>query len=399
MNGFLKNIRVFDRYDIFFLIFYTFISSAVFFYILYKQIPTDIGAHTQILLQFLEEGSFPTPPVYYALVYGFHFLLPYKEGFGLAAWAVLTAAAFLKYIWTLRYLKKYCSEINSEYLNSIALGLMFFAPITLIAYEGDYWYLGKFTSLIWHNSTSLLSLPFCILLFYFTVQYLESRKQDWLWKLLGISVLIILIKPSFIFAFLPAFPLAILIIDKKWSADVLKSLAVGIPLVVLIMVEKIFIYNISPIDSHLETGILTGVGIRPFYVWLYYSEFLVWDVVSSFLFPFFFIVFYFKQLIKDPHAVFSALLIVIALLIYFTVVETGARMMDGNFFWQVILTLFMGYLVLCKHLLINYFGENPIFVVRQGLTLKNKFLLVLFFLHVIGGVTYTARIIITHSIL
>ena len=399
MARFSKKARVINRYDVFFLTLYTLISSTVFFYILYNQIPTDIGAHTQILLRFLEAGSFPTPPLYYALVYGLHFLLPYKEGFGLAAWAVLTAAVFLKYLWSLQYLKKYCPDIKGKYINIFAFGLMFFAPITLIAYEGEYWYLGKFTSLVWHNSTSLLSLPFCVLLFCFSVQYLESRRQKWLWKILAVSVVIVLIKPSFIFAFLPAFPMTILLLDRKWSLDLSKSLLFGVPVVVLIMVEKILIYNVLPLDGHLEEGLVSGVGIRPFMIFLYYSEALSWDVASSFLFPFVFILFKYNQLVKDPHFLLSGILVLVALAIYFTVVETGSRMMDGNFYWQVILTLFVSYLVLCKHLLISCFDNRDGNLVHPDLSVTNKFLLCLFVLHIVGGISYTGRIFITHSIL
>jgi hypothetical protein len=391
--------RVLSRYDVFFLTLYTLISSAVFFYILYNQIPSDIGAHTQILISFLEMGSFPTPPLYYSLVYGLHFIMPYKEGFGLAAWAVLTAAAFLKYLWSLQYLKTYCLGVKNRYLNPFAFGLMFFAPLTLFAYEGEYWYLGKFTSLIWHNSTSLLSLPFCILLFYFAVQYLESRRQEILWKILTVSIIIVMIKPSFIFAFLPAFPLSILLLDRKWSVDLSKSLALGVPLVVLIIVEKILIYNVLPLEGHLEQGLISGVGIQPFMILLHYSESLSWDVVSSFFFPFVFILFKYKQLFKDPHFLFSSILVLGAVAIYFTVVETGSRMMDGNFYWQVILTLFVSYLVLCKHLLISCFGNKDGNLAHLGLSVTNKFLLFLFVLHIVGGISYTGRIVITHSIL
>src|SRR5690606_21751051 len=118
--------------------------------------------------RFLDMGSFPTPPLYYSLVYVLHFIMPYKEGFGMAAWLVLTAAGFFKYLWSINYLMSYCPQVNSRYVNIFAFSLMFFAPITLFGFEGEKWYLAKFTSLIWHNSTTLLSLPFCVLLFYYS---------------------------------------------------------------------------------------------------------------------------------------------------------------------------------------------------------------------------------------
>lgn len=383
---------------LFFITLYTGICSLVISYMLYFYVGSDLHAHIQILLRFVELGSFPTPPGYYALVYLLHFVMPYNEGYALAAVVVLAAAGFFKYGISYKYLSTYCPHLGGGRLGFFAFALMFVAPLTLFGLEGKFWYLGKFTPLIWHNSTSLLSFPFCVLLFYYSTQYLEKRQKGLLTKILITAIIVILIKPSFIFAFLPSFPLAVLIIDKKWSPDVSKSLALGIPLIAIIMAEKFLIYNINPIESHLEEGLVTGIGIRPFYLWLYYSESLLWDVLSSFLFPFFFIVFYFKRLIEDPHAVFSALLIVMALLIYFTLVETGSRMTDGNFFWQVILTLFMGYLVLAKHLLNLCFGAASDKGIQRRLNYKNILLLILFFIHVIGGLAYTIRIFTTHAI-
>lgn len=394
----MKDKCIYTRLDVFCLTFYTLISGLVYSYILYYQIPSDIGAHTQILLRFLERDSFPTPPLYYALLYLLHFIMPYKEGFGLAAVVVLTAAGFFKYGISFKYLNTYCRGVDGRRVAFFTWALMFFAPLTLFGLEGEFWYLGKFTPLIWHNSTSLLSFPFCILLFYYSIQYLERRKNAFLIRIFITATIIVLIKPSFVFAFLPAFPLSILVIDRRWSPAVSKSLALGIPLLAIILLEKILIYNVNPIESHLETGVLDGIGIRPFYLWLYYSESLFWDLVSSFLFPFFFILFYFKTLIKDPHGVFAGLLIVVALLIFFTLVETGPRMTDGNFFWQVILTLFMGYLVLTKHLLNLCFGMSGGLRTERRLNYKNILLLVLFFMHVIGGLAYTIRIFSTHAI-
>ena len=387
-----------NRYFLFFITLYTGVCALVFSYMLYFYVGSDLHAHIQILLSFVEVGSIPTPPGYYTLVYLLHFVMPYNEGYALAAVVVLAAAGFFKYGISYKYLNTYCPGLAGSRIGIFTWALMFFAPLTLFGLEGELWYLGKFTPLIWHNSTSLLSFPFCILLFYYSIQYLETRDNGLLIRIFIVATIIVLIKPSFVFAFLPAFPLSILIIDKKWSADVSKTLALGIPLVAIVILEKILIYNVNPIDSHLETGIIDGIGIRPFYLWLYHSESLLWDVVSSFLFPFFFIVFYFKKLIMDPHAVFAGLLIVVAHLIFFTLVETGPRMTDGNFFWQVILTLFMGYLVLTKHLLNLYFGAVGDVRNERRLSYKTILLLVLFFFHVIGGLAYTIRIFTTHAI-
>lgn len=378
-----------------FITLYTVLCAVVFSYMLYYHVPSDINAHTQILMRFVEVDSFPTPPIYYSLVYLLHFIMPYKEGYGMAAMVVLTAAGFLKYGLSYKYLITYCSPLSQRTLNIFTFSLMFFAPITLFYYEGELWYLAKFTPLIWHNSTTLLSLPFCVLLFYLAVRYLETRSPKLLWRILAVAILIVLIKPSFVFPFLPAFPLAILLVDRRWSIELLQSILLIIPLVAIIVVEKALIYNVNPIESHLEEGIISGIGIHPFFLWKYYSETPIWDVVSSFLFPLTFVAFSWRRLFNDPHFILGLLLVMFAFMIYFTLIETGPRMMDGNFFWQVILTLFVFNLVLVKHLLNTCFYQKS---AEGGVTFRGLFLLILFFIHVVGGITYTIRIILTHCI-
>lgn len=385
-------------YFLFFLILYTSICASVAAYMMYYHVPSDLNAHIQILLRFIETDAIPTPPIYYGLVYLLHFIMPYKEGFALAAVVVLTGAGFLKYGVSCRYLYTYCPGVGLRRVSLFAFLLMFFAPITLFCYEGDLWYLAKFTPLIWHNSTTLLSLPFCVFLFYSAVKYIENRSDSVLWKILLISVIIVLIKPSFIFSFLPAFPLTLLLLDKRWSADFFKVMALGVPLAAIIIVEKILIYNTNPILVHLEDGLVGGIGIKPFFLWLQYSESLGWDIISSFMFPFVFVVAYWKRLLQDPQIILSSLLVLFGLVIYFALVETGSRLMDGNFFWQVILTLFVAYLVLVKHLLNICFASHSIDFSKKGLSLKNVFLLGLFFVHVVGGIAYTLRIVTLHNI-
>src|SRR5690606_30015644 len=212
-----------NHYFLFFITFYAGVCAIVFSYMLYFYVGSDLHAHIQILLSFVEVGSIPTPPGYYTLVYLLHFVMPYNEGYALAAVVVLTAAGFFKYGISFKYLNTYCRGVDGRRVAFFTWALMFFAPLTLFGLEGEFWYLGKFTPLIWHNSTSLLSFPFCILLFYYSIQYLEKREDRLLIWIFIVATMVVLIKPSFVFAFLPAFPLSLLIIDKRWSPEVSKA--------------------------------------------------------------------------------------------------------------------------------------------------------------------------------
>src|SRR5690606_3627035 len=181
-----------NRYFLFFITCYTGVCALVFSYMLYFYVGSDLHAHIQILLDFVEAGSFPTPPGYYTLVYLLHFVMPYNEGYALAAVVVLTAAGFFKYCISYNYLSTYAPDLAKGRIGFFTWALMFFAPLTLFGLEGEFWYLGKFTPLIWHNSTSLLSFPFCILLFYYSIQYLERRKNAFLIRIFITATIIVL---------------------------------------------------------------------------------------------------------------------------------------------------------------------------------------------------------------
>src|SRR5690606_25719044 len=67
-----------NHYFLFFITFYAGVCAIVFSYMLYFYVGSDLHAHIQILLSFVEVGSIPTPPGYYTLVYLLYFLMPYK---------------------------------------------------------------------------------------------------------------------------------------------------------------------------------------------------------------------------------------------------------------------------------------------------------------------------------
>lgn len=399
LNHFFKYIRTIGFTNSLILLTYTIISGGVYFYILYFNVPSDIRTHIQILLKFLDHGSFPTPPIYYALVYGLHFFMPYKAGYAMAALCVLTAAGFFKFMFSMEYLKAFTPEKSCTLIGPLVFCLMFFSPVLWLYGEGEYWYLGKFTPTIWHNSTSLLAFPFCILLFQLSLPYIEKPKINLLFPIFIVAFTIIWIKPSFIFPFIPAFPLMVYLRIKKFSRFILYAIFLSLILVGLILVEKIIIYDHGLLDELISGEKKSGIALKPLVVWLTWTEHPTRDLFLSFLFPATFILFYFKELVKDTHFIFSTLLVFFGILIFFLFVETGPRHLDGNFYWQIILTLYIWYLVMVKNLLIKILPNGISFTKLKGLYAKDKNLIFLFLIHVLSGFAYLARIIIQEDFL
>ena len=106
-----------------------------------------------------------------------------------------------------KYLVKDTTNGNLQFQDLLTFTLMFFSPVFIYFFDGSIMYLGKFTSTIWHNSTTIFVFPFCLLLFIESLKYLKKPGEYSALKLLGISILIFLSKPSFLFSFIIVFPI------------------------------------------------------------------------------------------------------------------------------------------------------------------------------------------------
>ena len=398
-NWFLQYFKKIGNKNFLFLLAYTLISGGIYFYILFFNVPSDIRSHIQILLRFLDLGSFPTPPLYYALVYGLHFLMPYKEGYAMAALCVLTAAGFLKFLWSLVYLHKFTPNTSGALTGLSVFCLMFFFPLSFLQLDAGYWYLGKFTPTIWHNSTSLLVFPFCILLFQSSLSYLEAPKTTQLFTLFFIGLTIILIKPSFVFPYIPAFPLMVYLKEKKLSKVFQFASYLSLIFLMIILAEKIIIYDQGLLDKIFSGPRVSGIALKPFGIWLSWTDQPIRDLFLSFIFPSAFILLYFKTLRKDTHFIFATLLVLFSMFIFWLFVETGPRHLDGNFYWQIIFTLYIWYLVILKNLINNMYTGDILMKKIQELRVREKLMIVLFLIHTFSGFAYLTRILILQDFL
>ena len=124
----------------------------------------DIKVHIFYMMDYLAEGKFPAPPGYYFIIYVVDTFVQYKYPYVLAALLTLTFFSWWKYKITFSWLQK---ELNLDYraIFLLVFSMLFLSPIFIPAIDDFYWYLGKFTPTIWHNSTIIAVFPFSILLF------------------------------------------------------------------------------------------------------------------------------------------------------------------------------------------------------------------------------------------
>ena len=348
--------------------------------ILYDGVASDINQHNQILYTAIQERKFIIPPLYYYSVWFFGHLLFYHPSFKFGALVVLLFSLVSKYLLSIDFLSgtNPILSVHKKLYPLLGLSLLFFFPLIDPFWEGMYWYLGKFTPNIWHNSTSIVVLPFCLILYKLAKNWLENSGQGSLNGLFLVALLILLTKPSFLFVFIPTFPIAWILYHKKVDRSFWKTVGFSGFFFVCILLEKSLIYQENSFSTFVYSNSMDAkVGIKPFFVFLSLSQSIGWDLVSSFFFLLVACGLIWNELKTNPEFWWLLFLLLVGLIIYFVFVENGNRILDGNFYWQIPICLY----------LFNLFIINTLLNSKTTI-LKKRIIWTSYSLHVISGIAY-----------
>ncbi len=336
------------------------VVSGCFFSLLFLlNIYTDIQGHIEQIQEMargeLLRGNF----IYYLIVWLLALGQTKSVYLAISSIFILTAAVVAKYQITFHYLKKHAS---AAWLLALALVFAFSLP------GPDFFYRGQIPPNIWHNSTTLFLMPFALLLFIESEKYLFQGKFDSLKIFLILIFLNIFIKPSFFFCIgliLPVMALFHFGIQKA-VRDLWLPMGMGW---VLVGLQYVLTYYLDPSETDAVSG--AGLQLAPLLVWRANSSLIGLSLLASLAFP---------LVALRRSAIFAWALLAFGLLIYIFVAETGDRALHGNFAWQNIVCMYM------------------LFLVSAKTAFRFKSLAAFFLaLHVISGLAYLAKIIITGS--
>lgn len=268
-----------------------------------------------------------------------------------------------------------------------ALSLIFVFAIPIPGYFTDdcFMYLGSFVPNVWHNSTILILFPFALLLFDLSYKQLQSfDKQRNLFILILVS-LNLFIKPSFFFVFICVYPLLLLFtykFKKEFWYSIL-PLAVGCCLLVL---EYWIIYKVGiPTDKEASSVIF-----MPFYKNPEFGDELMQIPIALFfsiLFPLLYSIFNISRLWKSTLFWYCLLSFVVSVLIFFFISESGPRASHGNFYWQIVICTWICFFGALVSLLKDF--------KTRGKTGINNLLATVYLIHVVIGVIYFVRLLVT----
>ena len=376
------------------------ISLGFYSLIFYQGIWMDLQGHIQQLQDMIDGKLIRANFMYYLLIYlvglgqnNFYFL-------GTASILVVSGAIWAKYRAASHFLRpheetprphisrplkgaSHTSERTPFYILG-ALLLVFASNLP----GPDHYFLGQINPNVWHNSTTILLMPVAIILFDRSYRFLTSPSLSEAWMLTGLTVLSLFIKPSFFFCFGIVFPLFLMLKVGVKKAFWWGMLPVGLGGLVLIG-QYYLIFRLSPSLPEAAATEASGVQFAPFLVWGASTSNYLWSILSSLLFPLTFVGCFPKRLLKTGILTYAWSLFLIALLIFIFIAETGDRALHGNFTWQAVVCSFLLFMA----------------TVKEGLTLlpdwkrgnKVKVLVFTFLLHVMAGVGYMGKILITGS--
>lgn len=320
---------------------------------LFLEINADISTHIDMLWHADDQGKYNVPPLYFLNLKWLGNLFWWRPSYKIAALLLLCLTVYFKFQLSLNYLKKNLEDQAEWYKWSpLAVGALFFIfPLVLPGMEGEHWYLGKFTSSIWLNSTTIFVFPFALALFFLSFSWLtQPNPTDWQLMIL-LGLINTLIKPSFLFVLIPGLPLFYLLIYGRPNKNFIWSVLASLIWLGTLWVTKHLIYE-SAIwqDKIFMLSYDAEVIISPLAVFKLHSETWFWDLISSFALLFLSWAFIGKKLWKQREFQFSLLLFLGSIAVYLLFAETGDRMSHGNFYWQIPISLFILQLVTLKNL-------------------------------------------------
>ncbi|WP_298548075.1 hypothetical protein [uncultured Aquimarina sp.] len=374
-----------------------FVISATLFWALINYSETDVQLHIQSIINInAGQSSYPPHFMFFFLVNLLSFFSNNVSLMFLAAIIIFSSANVVKYVVSKKVILDIITNSTYEYKCRV-VKIVCFAMLFSFALPDIYnffilkkMYLGRYPSVVWHNSTITLLFPFALLLFWKQFKIIHHKNLKTFNRNVFLCCLLVIInisiKPSFIFVFAPVS--MFLIYQGVDLSNFKRSIMLSIPTlvaVVLLGVQYIGIYHFE-IGSFYTAKSSVAIS-KPFefvriFIPLWYTPIAI---VMSFGLPISAIIAYKNDILKFKPFLYSLYLTILGVLISAFIIEEGPRKFAGNFTWQNIICSYLMLMTTTAFLLKKFFKE------RQYSN-KMIFLGVVFILHFLSGMLYLVKI-------
>ena len=358
---------------------------AIFAAIFHWDLVSDFQVHERIAQVGIDTGVWWGAP------------LPYMTAAVVAAWRVawldeamtlvVAAAVAAKFLVSVKIAEREMRH-QPEGREGPAISAGFLALLALLSFAfslpANSMYIGQLPPNVFHNSTIVYLMPFALVLFWFSAQYLRTADDR---SLLGVAlggVLNVAAKPSFVFPLLVVFPLLALrrfrITPAMWKAAGACAL-----IVLALFIQYLYIYKGGATEKIYASAGFGGeatshVRIDPFRVWSHFSPNIPLSILVSLVFPLVAFAIYRRELMAYDLFRYAAALMGVSLVIFALLKETGVREFQGNFAWQAMVCNYMLFLVI----LIRLWALG----VFDRLTRRSAAVVTTFGAHVVAGAAF-----------
>ncbi len=383
IKALLKKYSV-ETFSCFFILIISFLIFRLFAYLG----TSDVRGHVEFTQMALNGQRYPPPNfLYYLVIYIVSGFNNNADALLSASITVLSFSMVFKFVVT----KKIISESvqggeipgDSRLNNCIILisSLLFFSFSLPV---GENYYLGQIPPNIWHNSTFVFLMPFSLLLFWISYNYLLTPTKKALFFICLLVVVNIIIKPSFFFSFAVVFPI-ISLLKFRFSREFFIHIIPVILGSIFLYIEYLLIYRYGNL---IVFGGKSGISIKFLQEWSHFSNNILLSLLGSVVFPAIFIFFYNKDIKNNLFLKYSIGLFLVSIVICSFFSETGPREFHGNFFWQAFISnylLFLSIMIVFLNVLLK----------KRKFDAKDKIIMLSFLLHVVSGFTYLIKVAVS----
>ncbi len=375
----------------------------VFLFIIFaRYVDSDLRVHAEIARIMLKQrrlfvGNF--------LLYFFVNLFSGFSGYTKLTKVVLAVLIAIsntgKYIIVRETFGQFCPNRFAR-LFSFALLFVFVIPILwclelMGLYKNPIWFsgilnLGVYVPNIWHNSTILCSMPFAILTYLLSIKQFDDFQMGRNGKIALFVVVGTLIKPSFFFTWIVAYPI-IIFIRYRDRKEFWYSLIPVVLCCVCFLYEYFSIFFTSPIlkpAGYADSSVV--ISIFESGILLFWKNYCL-HLLLVFLFPLVFMWTYWAEIRKDKEFWFVSIMMIVAIGIVLFCHETGARAGHGNFSWQLVPCFWLVFYYILKVIVKSDFSVDELGSVI--VTKRGKFFLIVYLFHVLAGIWFLSRYLIT----
>lgn len=284
-----------------------------------------------------------------------------------------------------KYGVKTAKMASAALLFVYVIPVLYFLKIFGVFLNTNNMYLQYYVPNVWHNSTILCMMPFAIVTYLLSIRQFEQYDK----KRNGLIVLFVvlgtLVKPSFFFCYALAFPI-IMFVRYRFGKEFFCSLLPVLIGCACVLYEFLTIY-----DGGDGNGV--SIDVLPLFTLDFWESRILYFAVSMAL-PVLFVVFYYDEIHRDREFWFVLIMLVVALGVVWCCHETGLRAGHGNFGWQVISAMWFVYYYILKTILKRYKALKDNSCNRLQLLVSKGFL-VLYGIHVVMGVLYLVKYMVT----